>query len=60
MVIDKPGMEWQVYAWGYHDGRTGSMNRIDSFAGEYRQVYEYGFCRGEEDRQLLGEYIPRV
>lgn len=57
MIIDKPGMEWQVFAWGYHDGRVGDQERINSFAGNYREVYINGFNRGKEDREMLGEYI---
>lgn len=54
----KEGMEWQIYAWGYHDGRMGEPSRIDNFAGNYRTVYEYGLLRGKEDREMLGD-VPK-
>lgn len=57
MLIDKPGMEWQVFAWGYHDGRTGDLNRTENFAGNYREVYINGLKRGMEDREMLGDFI---
>lgn len=53
MNLEKPGMEWQIYSWGYHDGRMGETSRASSFADRYYTVYEYGYTRGKEDKEML-------